>query len=298
METDKAMRRGTQQDVWRGTLSGLVAILLWSSLALLVVRAGAVPPFQLITIAFTTAFVIAVVRWRVANQSIRSRLRQPPGAWLLGVSSLFGFHALLFYALQHAPPIEANLINYLWPLLIVLFSAALPGEQLRPRHVVGALFGLAGTALLLTGSGGFNFSSAHAAGYAAALASAVTWAGYSVLNRRYRQVPADAVGGFCLVGALLALAAHLAFESTLWPVDTLGWAALAGLGLGPAGGAFFFWDHAVKHGNIRLLGVWSYSIPLLSTLLLVAAGIGELTGSVAGACLLILGGAVIAARRA
>jgi hypothetical protein len=60
--------------------------------------------------------------------------------FLLGVAGLFGFHFLLFLALRLAPPVEANLVNYLWPLLIVVLTPLiLPGWRLTPRHVTAAL---------------------------------------------------------------------------------------------------------------------------------------------------------------
>jgi drug/metabolite transporter (DMT)-like permease len=155
--------------------------------------------------------------------------------------------------------------------------------------------GLAGTVVLL--GGGFSFQEAHAAGYLAALLAAITWASYSVLNRRFAHVPTDAVGGFCLVGALLAVACHLLFETTVWPRDVGEWLAVLALGLGPAGGAFFFWDYGVKHGHIRTLGAWSYAIPLMSTGLLLTAGVGTLSLRLAAACALIVGGALLATLR-
>jgi len=281
----------------RGTLIGSVAILMWSSLAVLTVWSGGVPPFQLVASAFLIAFLMAAAKWRLAGQSAWTQMRQPIGAWLLGVSGLFGYHALVFYALQNAPAIEANLINYLWPLLIVLFSALLPEERLRPRHVVGTLLGLAGTVVLLSGGGDLTLRSEYLNGYLAAFGCGVTWAAYSVLNRRFTHVPADAVGGFCLVGALLALLCHLAFETTVVPATPGQWLAVLLLGIGPAGGAFFFWDYGVKHGDIRTLGTWSYAIPLLSTGLLIAAGFGTLSPQIAIACALIVGGALFATLR-
>ncbi len=285
----------TDDHAMRGTLIGGVAILMWASLAVLTAWSGGVPPFQMVAIAFTVAFLIALFRWQLAGQRIISRLRQPPAAWALGVSGLFGYHFLIFFALKNAPAVEANLVNYLWPLLIVLFSALLPGEHLTWRHVAGTTMGLAGTVVLL--GGGFVFQEAHAAGYLAALLAAITWASYSVLNRRFAHVPTDAVGGFCLVGALLAVACHLLFETTAWPRDVGEWLAVLALGLGPAGGAFFFWDYGVKHGNLRTLGAWSYTIPLMSTGLLLAAGVGTPSLRLAAACALIVGGALLATLR-
>lgn len=192
---------------------------------------------------------------------------------------------------------EASLINYLWPLLIVVFSALLPGHRLRWWHLAGALAGLAGTVILVGygGGEGFGFRAQYLPGYAAALAAAVTWAAYSILSRRHAHVPTDAVGGFCAATALLAAISHVAFEETVWPAGGE-WLAVVAMGLGPVGVAFFTWDYGVKHGDIRVLGVAAYATPLLSTLLLIAAGWAQLTWALAIACVLIVGGAILAAR--
>jgi len=195
---------------------------------------------------------------------------------------------------QNAPPAEANLINYMWPLLIVVLAGLLPGERLGPAQVGGALLGLAGTGLLVTGGEGLSVRAEHAAGYAAAIGSALVWASYSVLSRRYGDVPTDAVAGFCAVTAVLALGCHLAFETTAWPAGTAAWLAVLALGLGPVGAAFFLWDHGVKRGDIQVLGASAYAAPPLSTLILAAAGLAEARWTLWAACALIVGGAVLA----
>ena len=280
----------------RATAIGATAVLMWSTLALLTTLTGTVPPFQLVAMAFAIAFAIGLV-WTAANgRSLLGALRQPAVVWLIGIGGLFGFHFFFFVALRLAPPVEANLINYTWPLLIVLLSGLLPGERLRWWHVAGALMGLAGATLLITGGGRLDLGAAYGTGYAAAAASALIWSGYSVLSRRLGAVPTDAVGGFCGATAVLALACHLAMETTVWPSDMVAWLAVLGLGLGPVGLAFFTWDYGVKRGDIRVLGAFAYGAPLLSTLLLLAFGRGEASWSVAVACMMIVGGALLAAR--
>ncbi len=279
--------------VVRGTLVGAVALVMWSTLGILTVWSGPIPPFQLVAVSFFVAFCCALVKWVAKKESPMRHFYQPLKAWILGVSGLFGYHFLYFLALKSAPAVEANLINYLWPLLIVFFSAFLPGEKLRWYHVLGTLAGLMGTVLLISGGKGFHLDAQYTLGYLAAVGCGITWATYSVLNRLFGGVPTDAVGWFCLAGSILAAACHLAFETTIWPTGT-GWLVLLAMGLGPAGGAFFFWDYGVKHGNIRALGAGSYSIPLTSTLLLLLIGEGELTWPVIAACVLISGGAVLA----
>lgn len=275
---------------------GASALVLWSSLAILTTESGKVPPFQLVAMAFSMGGVIAVAKWLWAGDDILSRLRQPAGAWLLGVGGLFGYHFCYFLALRIAPPLQASLVNSLWPLLIVLFSALLPGtEGLRPRHLLGAAAGLAGAALLVTGGdlSGAGFVPDYLPGYLVALACALIWSSYSVLNRRFRDVPSDVVGGFCAVTALLALVCHKLFETTVWPDGAGQWVAVLVMGLGPVGLAFFTWDYGVKHGNIRALGTLAYATPLMSSLLLILFGRAEFTWVAASAALLIVGGAAL-----
>ncbi len=280
----------------RATISGTFAIATWSLLALFTAASGAVPPFQLAALCFSLASMIGAV-WLTAAGRWRD-LRQPLPVWALGVAGLFGYHALYFIALRNAPPVEAGLIAYLWPLLIVVFSTLLPGERLRRTHIAGALLGLAGTALILTGgdNGGGGFERSHTVGYLAALGCALTWSAYSVLSRRLAAVPTGIVAGYCLATALLSLAFHLALERTVWPQTGGQWLAVAALGLLPVGAAFYAWDIGMKRGDIQLLGVLSYGAPLLSTFALIAFGFGEPSLAIAAAAALIAGGALIAAR--
>ncbi|HMK80928.1 MAG TPA: EamA family transporter [Xanthobacteraceae bacterium] len=279
----------------RATLIGFAAILMWSLLSLLTVSTGTVPPFQLAAMTFAIGGTLGAASWLLRPGAVRA-LRQPAAIWALGVGVLFANQALFFFALRLAPPAEAQLINYLWPLLIVLGSALLPNERLRPHHVVGALIALAGTALLFAGRGGLSFAAAYWPGFAAALAAAFTWALYSVLARRFAAVPTDAVAGFCLATAALAALFHLAFEETQWPQTVGQWLAVAGLGIGPIGAAFYVWDIGMKRGDIRILGAASYLTPLLSTACLVLAGYTAASLSLGIAAALIAGGGLIAAK--
>lgn len=276
------------------TLIGLTAILMWSLLAVMTVATGRIPAFQLAAMTFAIGGLVGSATWIGRPHALRALL-QPPLAWLVGVGGLFGYHALYFLALRFAPPAEAGLLNYLWPLLIVLFSSLLPGERLAPHHIIGAVLGLAGTVLLFAGNTGGSVSGALP-GLAAAFVAAFVWAGYSVMSRRLKAVPTDAVAGFCFVTALLAALVHGAAEATVWPQTTLQWLAVIGLGVAPVGAAFYAWDIGMKRGDIRVLGAASYATPLLSTAFLVLAGFAKPSTNLALAAVLIAGGGFIAAR--
>ena len=200
----------------RATLIGFTAILMWSLLSLLTVASGAVPPFQLAAMTFAIGGALGAAELDVPcrrDACLKQQLSgQPWQVWALGVGGLFGYHALFFLSLRLAPPAEAQLVNYLWPLLIVLFSALLPGERLKWHHVAGALIALAGTVVLFFGRGGIGFAQDYLPGFAAAFVAAFTWAIYSVASRRFAAVPTDTVAGFCLATAALAAIFHLSFE--------------------------------------------------------------------------------------
>ncbi|RVT98792.1 DMT family transporter [Rhodovarius crocodyli] len=273
------------------TLAGGGALLLWAFLAVLARAAAGIPPLQLTAMGFAVGGTLGLA-WALARGGL-SALRQPPIAWAHGVGGLFGYHALYFAALAWAPPAEANLLNYLWPLLIVLLSAPILGMRLGPWRLLGVAMGFAGSLVLL--AGGAHFAPDAWAGFALALGCAFTWALYSVLARRLAEVPTEAVAGFCLASAVLGLAAHALFESWVWP-DARQWLAIALLGAGPVGAAFFLWDIGMKRGDPRLLGTLGYAVPVASTVLLALWGEAALDGRLLLAMALVAGGGVIAAR--
>ena len=110
-----------------GILFALAAIALWSSLAALGVSLRHVPPFLLTGIGLLVGSLVALP----LSRGNWAHWKVPVSTLAVGVIGLFGYHALYFTALRTAPLVEAGLINYLWPLLIVLFSGLLPGERLR-----------------------------------------------------------------------------------------------------------------------------------------------------------------------
>ncbi len=275
------------------TAAGLAAIAMWALLALLTDLTGSIPPFQLSAMTFSLGTLVGLGALAISGGAARLR-GLPAGVWATGIIGLFGYHFLYFTALRNAPAVDASLIAYLWPLFIVLGSAMLPGERLRWFHIAGALLGLAGAAMIILRGGAAGFDSRYSFGYAMAFLCALTWSTYSLVSRRFAAVPSVAVTGFCAATAVLSLICHLLFEETVWPQTVQQWLAVLGLGLMPVGAAFYLWDRGVKHGNIQLLGVSSYAAPLISTLILIAAGRAEASSAVAAACILITAGALLA----
>lgn len=271
-------------------LYALGAIALWASLASLGVSLQHVPPFLLTGIALLAGSLLALP----SVLKDRQQWRVPAATLMLGVYGLFGFHFLLFIALRHAPAVEANLVNYLWPLFIVVLSpVVLPGVALRLPHVLAALLGFGGAAIAI--AGGRELSGTLAWGYLPALAAAFIWATYSLMTKRVAAFPTTAIGLFGLVSGVLSLLCHVALEPAvaLQPRD---WALLAVLGLGPLGASFFMWDKALKLGDARHIGILSYITPLASTALLIVVSGRSFSWSIGLATVMIISAAVMGMR--
>ena len=274
----------------QANLYALGAIALWATLATLGVALSQVPAFALTGLALIIGSVPTWGHWR--------QWRVSRAALALGVYGLFGFHFLLFIALRHAPPVQANLVNYLWPLFIVVLAPLLlPGVRLRLVHVLASGLGFLGAGLAILG--GHSLEAAWAWGYLPALGSALIWATFSLGSRRMAQsgkgFPTAALGLFGLISGLLALGCHVWLEPPLH-LGLRDGLLIVVMGLGPLGGAFLLWDRALKLGDPRTIGVLSYLTPLASTLLLIAVTGRALTIWIGLATVLIVGAALLAMR--
>jgi len=274
----------------RSDRAALAAIVLWATLAPMGAILGNLPPFFVTGTGLLVGSVLAlfVSRGQIAKLAV------PLNTLLVGVFGLFGFHAALFSALQLAPPVQANLVNYLWPLLIVVLAPLFfPGTSLRTRHIIAALVGFIGAALAILSGG--EITSGGLVGYLFAFLAAIIWACYSLLTKKLPHFESSAVGVFALVSGILALFAHLLWEAPVSPSSTQ-WLILIAIGLGPLGGAFYLWDIALKSGDPQRIGLLSFLTPLLSTTLLLLVTGKQLTWLLALSGALIIGAAYFGSR--
>jgi len=267
-------------------LFALATIALWSTLAFLVLGLSSVPPFLLVGISLTIGSLCGL-RW------IRE-WKVPLSTVALGVYGLFGYHFCLFMALRSAPPVEANLLNYLWPLLIVVMSPLfLKNYSLGWTHLIAAVLGFSGAFLIVTG-GKLQVATGDVPGYIFAVMAALIWASYSLLSKRVAPFSTGAVGLFCLVSGLLSLVCHFLLEPS-YAITSHEVFVFLILGLGPMGAAFFLWDKSLKTGDPRIIGSLSYLTPMLSTMLLIVSGHGQFTWITIAAAALIIAGAITGA---
>jgi drug/metabolite transporter (DMT)-like permease len=276
----------------KADLLTLGAIFLWASLASLVTLLSDIPPLLLTGIGLIIGAAVSIPSLRFGIKP----WKVPAKTLLLGVYGLFGYHLMLFLALQNAPAVEANLVNYLWPLLIVLLSPIFTKSlTLNFRYVLAAISGFAGAVIAITYNGSGLGSLSIEVGYFFALAAAVIWATYSLGTTKVPSFPTPAIGLFALVSGVLAIGAHFIFEPAA-AISSSDWLLLVVLGAGPLGGAFYLWDAALKIGDPRRIGLLAFLTPLLSTALLLVVSGDSLSWQLLIATALVVGGALLGPR--
>jgi drug/metabolite transporter (DMT)-like permease len=253
---------------WGPYLAAGGAILCWASLAAaLGTSLDAVLPEQVLFHGMLAAG-LALAAWDWARGAPLHRAWPGPRVALLGVYGIFGYHALLVFAFSLAPRVPANILNYTWPLWIILLGRWGRGGRLSGRALAGGLLGLAGVALVIGGGAVGDFDPlVHAAGLALALAAGFCWGSFTVLLRRWGPPGGNPMALFCLLSALAAgllmLARGVPFGFAAGQI----WLVLY-IGIVPWGLAFALWDRAARGCDLRRLGLLSYFTPPLSTALL------------------------------
>jgi drug/metabolite transporter (DMT)-like permease len=275
-----------------GYTFAFITISLWSLSAFFSTRLSRLSPFLLVGISFIVAGLMGI--WQIRSWKLSFKV------YLVGVGGLFGYQVLYFMAFQHAPAVEVNLVNYLWPLFIVLLSPVyLKGHPLRWNHLLGTLAGLVGAGLVVSG-GSFHVDLHATPGYAYAFMAAIIWASYSLLIKRYQPLPPSAANAFCLVSGLLALGIYLVMRHDLqgaFQLTAAEWWFVILIGIGPHGIAFVTWNLALKNGDPRRIASLTYLIPLFSTLVLLLTRSGTLGWITGLGMLLILVGVAVGSRQ-
>jgi len=287
----------------RSTLGGLLAILLWSS-SIAVSRSltESLGVFSAGAFSYILAGSLGVL-YSFLRRDSRARPANLPLPYLVSCGSLFVVYQLCLYlavglAPNHYWVVVAGILNYLWPVLTLVFSIPILKTRARWWVIPGFVLALGGTVLAMAPENGSTPPDAQAGAVAVAvpllaLAAAITWALYSNLARKHAAAqPGNAVPFFFLLSGMLMLVLRFIFhEESRWTTGNL--LSLAYMSLLPCLIAYTLWDKAMRKGDIVLVTVLSYLTPLLSTAL-TCFWLGARPGlNLWLACLMLIAGALL-----
>lgn len=274
-----------------GTIIGYLALLFWSMAAVLTTQLKNIPLFEILSIVMSISFLMTAAKLTIQDQW--NKIKQPIILWVIGIIGVYGNNLFYVTAFKYAPPAQVDLINYFWPILIVIFAGLLPNEKFSLKYILASIFGLCGVFVLIIGHHGtMSFHTSYLKGYFFAFMDAIVWSAYTLTSRYYYKTPMEMVGMYCGIGAVISIISHFHFEHFISPSGKE-WFCLIAMGLTTQGFAYFLWDYGVKHGDFKLLGVLSYANPIISVGMLVMLGMAHTSFALVIACLLVTLGGLI-----
>lgn len=252
----------------KNTFPGFLAILIWSFSPLLVIGLNRIPIFELLFFEFLFSFFTFSFRYFIAKKKETFLHCKKKDLFVASLTLLIN-QTFLYFAFQYSSSPKVFLTSYLWPNLLIFFSCFLPGEKFSFSYFASSLIALYTTYKLLFLNGDCTVSHNELIACFLAFFSSISWASYSLYIKYQNSSSASQYIPYASgLNAIASLFIHLAFEKFTLP-NALEITKISILGIFQMGLAFYLWERSLKKGSIKLLGLASYSIPILSNIVLV-----------------------------
>ncbi len=245
--TTKLMQSST-----KATAVGQLGLCMWAIVSALMSLVTRLPSLEILLFIFIISLLCSCTFLSI-NKSWHSIKSKPLSLWLFNIIGICGSATLFVLASKNAPQAHVNLINYLWPTLIILAAPLLPNEKFEAKYLISAILAFAGIAILLTQGQGLHALDFHySKGYIYAFCSALSWASYTLTARGHTQQTHETIGLYCGIGAIAILASHPTLEFIIKPTykELL---LLIYMGITSHNLAYMCWGHGVSKGNLDYL---------------------------------------------
>ncbi len=273
------------------TAIGLFGVLLWTFNALFVALLSNIPIAQIITVTLGICFILGIIK--ITYQQRWHQMKQPAIIWFFGIIGIIGNNFAYIGATKYAPIDQVSLIVALSPVFLILLATFVSKEAFKIKYLLSAGIGLLAIYILVTQKNDMSALQVEfIGGYILALFAAIAWASYT-LSLRYYKAPIDMIGLFCGVGSVLAALIHLNFETTVIPTGEQ-WLVLCTLGTFMLWLAYYLWAFGIMHGDMRLLSICLYAVPVFSIVWLVLFNKSTATPSMAIAVTLVVSASLLA----
>ena len=273
-----------------------LTVLIWSTLATVVkLVLKDIPNFQALAISSAFAFVFLLIL-NIINGSIKEmkhyRIKDCLTMAGLGFLGLFMYSALYYYGIAELGSQEACILNYLWPMMIVIFACIILKERITVKKIIAMLMSFAGIVVLTLGSGGAS-SGNRLFGIIACVTAAVCYGLFSVLNKKHSLNQNVTMMWIWFMTAVCSLVLSLIFEN--WqPIAGVQWLGIAWLGIVVNAVAYLLWAIALKGASDSAkIANLAYLVPFISIIISWLVLKEQITINAVLALVLIIGGILI-----
>jgi len=252
------------------TWMGLSSIIIWASLVAVI---------KLITESLSPILAIALIYSFSALCILLLKgfpqLNQMPKVYLWGCGAFFVLYEILFlssiaFSQNHEQVLIIGMINYLWPPLTVIL--AIFAKQLSYKRSVFLGFILAILGLMMVVNPDildiqkfWLILQQSPLAYSFAFIGAILWSCFSVLTKKYAQGH-NAIPFFFVITALSLWMLYSISREPFTIPSLSTWLIIAVTG-SLIGIAYSNWNQSLQFGNMKLLILATYFMPILSSLM-------------------------------
>lgn len=172
-------------------LCASAAVLFWAtSASAFKISLGYANVFSLLFFASVTSTVAFFVYILISNKLILLKSLSTKDylySAMLGFLNPFLYYAVLFKAYSILPAQEAQPLNFIWPITLVLLSIPLLRQKIRPKDILATFICFAGVFVISTRGDILGFRFTNITGVLLATGSSVVWALFWIYNVRDKR---------------------------------------------------------------------------------------------------------------
>lgn len=181
----------------------------------------------------------------------------------MGFIGVFIYYLFLYLALSYLKAQEAFIINYLWPMMIVIFAVPILKEKLTTKKIVAVILSFIGVIIIAT-KGNLNLLQfAKPLGVILAIIAAMSYGLFSVLGKKQNYDKTTSMLFYYLFTFIYTLIAVILF-GFIPQITLIQLAGLLWMGIFTSGGAFLLWFLALKYGDTAKIANIAFLTPFLS----------------------------------
>lgn len=247
----------------------LLAVFLWSTLSPVTkIVLNTIPNMEALCIGSLVAFLfLLLLNGYTKKLLIIREWKAQDYLWVCGMGfvGLFLYYAFYYYGIRVMTAQDACIINYLWPLMIVVFSVFILKEKMNVKKLLAVLLSFAGVVMVATKGNIANIDMTNLKGILSCVAAAVCYGLFSVYNKKKAYDQNVGMMFFFGVAALASGVVSILTEE----IQTLNRIQLAGslwIGVFVNAIAYLAWGIALNNGETAKISNLAYITPFLSML--------------------------------
>ncbi len=272
----------------------LISIAFWSTMGTAFkLTLNYLNPGMLLLIATFTAFIfLGIVVLIKGKLTVLKKItkKQMINSALMGLFNPFLYYLVLFEAYNRIPAQEGVALNYIWPVILVIFSIIFLKQHINLLSVLAIIVSFAGTVVIAMHGNFTEFRFSNTTGVLLAIGSAFFWASFWIINMKDpREAIVKMFVNFAF-GAVYILAWNIYTHNIILP-PVYGFIGAVYIGIFEMGLTFVLWltalnlsTHTARVSNLVFIS------PFIS-LMLVSFFVGEkiLPSTVIGLAVIVAG---------